>query len=100
VDNYNIRASRCLADYDISHRFVASYIDELPIGRAGELALTGISGSTQFWACGSSMGSPSIKREHRTGSVHVRHQKNSIPVDNCTSAMCVCQPKGDPEQHC
>ena len=33
VDSYNIRESRSLADYDIAHRFVASYIFELPFGR-------------------------------------------------------------------
>jgi hypothetical protein len=33
VDSYYIRASRCLADYDISHRFVGSFIYELPFGR-------------------------------------------------------------------
>jgi hypothetical protein len=33
VDSYNIRQSRALADYDIAHRFVMSYIYELPFGR-------------------------------------------------------------------
>lgn len=33
VDSYYIRASRSLADYDIAHRFVVSYIYELPFGR-------------------------------------------------------------------
>jgi hypothetical protein len=33
VDSYNMRASRSLADYDIAHRFVVSYIYELPFGR-------------------------------------------------------------------
>jgi hypothetical protein len=33
VDSYYMRASRSLADYDIAHRFVASYIYELPFGR-------------------------------------------------------------------
>lgn len=33
VNSYNIRASRSLADYDIAHRFVASYIYELPFGK-------------------------------------------------------------------
>jgi hypothetical protein len=37
VDSYNIRASRSLADYDIAHRFVASYIFELPFGRGRRL---------------------------------------------------------------
>ncbi len=32
-NSYNIRESRCLADYDISHRFVGSFIYELPFGR-------------------------------------------------------------------
>jgi len=32
-DSYYIRASRSLADYDIAHRFVVSYIYELPFGR-------------------------------------------------------------------
>ncbi len=32
VDSYNIRASRSLASYDVAHRFVASYIYELPFG--------------------------------------------------------------------
>ncbi|MGH9628144.1 MAG: TonB-dependent receptor domain-containing protein, partial [Bryobacteraceae bacterium] len=32
-DSYNIRASRSLADHDIAHRFVMSYIYELPFGR-------------------------------------------------------------------
>ena len=32
-DSYNIRASRSLADYDIAHRFVISYIYEMPFGR-------------------------------------------------------------------
>jgi hypothetical protein len=33
VDSYNIRQSRSLADYDIAHRFVVSYIYELPFGK-------------------------------------------------------------------
>jgi hypothetical protein len=33
ADSYNMRASRSLADYDIAHRFVASYIYELPFGK-------------------------------------------------------------------
>ncbi len=33
VDSYNMRASRSLADYDIAHRAVVSYIYELPFGR-------------------------------------------------------------------
>jgi hypothetical protein len=33
VDSYNIRQSRALADYDIAHRFVVSYIYELPFGK-------------------------------------------------------------------
>lgn len=33
ADSYNMRASRSLADYDIAHRFVVSYIYELPFGR-------------------------------------------------------------------
>jgi len=33
VDSYYIRASRSLASYDIAHRFVVSYIYELPFGR-------------------------------------------------------------------
>lgn len=33
VDSYYIRASRSLADYDIAHRFVVSYIYELPFGK-------------------------------------------------------------------
>lgn len=32
-NSYDIRASRCLADYDIAQRFVVGYIYELPIGR-------------------------------------------------------------------
>jgi hypothetical protein len=32
VDSYNIGPSRALADYDIAHRFVASFIYELPFG--------------------------------------------------------------------
>jgi len=32
-DSYYIRASRSLAEYDIAHRFVVSYIYELPFGR-------------------------------------------------------------------
>lgn len=32
-DSYNIRASRALADTDITHRFVISYIYELPFGQ-------------------------------------------------------------------
>lgn len=32
-DSYYMRASRSLADYDIAHRFVISYIAELPFGR-------------------------------------------------------------------
>ncbi len=32
VNSYNVRASRCLADYDIAHRFVSSFIYELPFG--------------------------------------------------------------------
>jgi hypothetical protein len=33
ADSYYMRASRSLADYDIAHRFVASYIYELPFGK-------------------------------------------------------------------
>jgi len=33
VDSYYMRASKSLADYDIAHRFVVSYIFELPFGR-------------------------------------------------------------------
>jgi hypothetical protein len=33
ADSYNMRASRSLADYDVAHRFVVSYIYELPFGR-------------------------------------------------------------------
>jgi hypothetical protein len=33
VDSYNVRQSRSLADYDIAHRFVVSYIYELPFGK-------------------------------------------------------------------
>ena len=33
VDSYNVRQSRSLADYDIAHRFVMSYIYELPFGK-------------------------------------------------------------------
>jgi hypothetical protein len=33
VDSYYMRASRSLADYDIAHRLVVSYIYELPFGR-------------------------------------------------------------------
>jgi hypothetical protein len=32
ADSYNMRASRSLADYDVAHRFVVSYIYELPFG--------------------------------------------------------------------
>ncbi len=32
-DSYNIRASRALADIDIAHRFVISYLYELPFGK-------------------------------------------------------------------
>jgi hypothetical protein len=32
-DSYDVRASRSLATYDIAHRFVASYLWELPFGR-------------------------------------------------------------------
>ncbi len=32
-DSYNIRASRSLADIDIAHRFVVSYLYELPFGK-------------------------------------------------------------------
>lgn len=32
-NSYNLRMSRSLADYDIAHRFVVSYIYELPFGR-------------------------------------------------------------------
>jgi hypothetical protein len=32
-DGYNVRADRGLAEFDIKHRFVASYIWELPFGR-------------------------------------------------------------------
>jgi hypothetical protein len=33
VNSYDIRPSKALADYDIAHRFVVSYIYELPFGR-------------------------------------------------------------------
>ncbi|MBI5281576.1 MAG: TonB-dependent receptor [Candidatus Solibacter usitatus] len=33
ADSYNMRASRSLADYDVAHRFVVSYIYELPFGK-------------------------------------------------------------------
>jgi hypothetical protein len=33
ADSYYMRASRSLADYDIAHRFVVSYIYELPFGK-------------------------------------------------------------------
>lgn len=33
VDSYNVRQSRALADFDIAHRFVVSYIYELPFGK-------------------------------------------------------------------
>ncbi len=32
-DSYNLRASRSLADIDIAHRFVVSYLYELPFGK-------------------------------------------------------------------
>jgi hypothetical protein len=32
-NSYDIRASRCLTDYDVAQRFVVGYIYELPIGR-------------------------------------------------------------------
>jgi len=32
-NSYNLKMSRALADYDIAHRFVVSYIYELPFGR-------------------------------------------------------------------
>ncbi|MFB3827707.1 MAG: TonB-dependent receptor domain-containing protein [Bryobacteraceae bacterium] len=32
-DSYNMRASRSLASYDVAHRFVVSYIYELPFGK-------------------------------------------------------------------
>lgn len=33
ADSYYMRASRSLADYDVAHRFVVSYIYELPFGK-------------------------------------------------------------------
>lgn len=33
ANSYDLRSSRSLADYDISHRFVVSYIYELPFGK-------------------------------------------------------------------
>ena len=33
-NSYNLKMSRALADYDIAHRFVVSYIYELPFGRS------------------------------------------------------------------
>jgi hypothetical protein len=54
VDSYNIRASRSLADYDIAHRFVASYIFELPFGRGRRIGnswnpmINTIAGGWQF----------------------------------------------------
>lgn len=32
-DSYNLKMSRSLADYDVAHRFVLSYIYEIPFGR-------------------------------------------------------------------
>ena len=36
-NSYNLKMSRALADYDIAHRFVVSYIYELPFGRGRRL---------------------------------------------------------------
>jgi hypothetical protein len=54
ADSYNILSSRSLADYDIAHRFVASYIFELPFGRGRRLGtswnpvVNAIAGGWQF----------------------------------------------------
>jgi len=47
VDSYNIRQSRSLADYDIAHRFVMSYIYELPFGKGRRFGAAW-SGATNF----------------------------------------------------
>lgn len=53
-DSYNIRASRSLASFDIAHRFVVSYLWELPFGRGRRFggnwtgALNAILGGWQF----------------------------------------------------
>jgi hypothetical protein len=53
-DSYDIRASRSLASYDIAHRFVVSYLWELPFGRGRRFggnwsgALNAILGGWQF----------------------------------------------------
>jgi len=53
-DSYNIRTSRALADIDIAHRFVISYLYELPFGRGRRFGsdapgiLNAIIGNWQF----------------------------------------------------
>ena len=54
-DSYDIDASRALASYDITHRFVLSYLYELPVGRGrrfgadrADVALNAIIGGWQF----------------------------------------------------
>jgi hypothetical protein len=42
-NNYNLRAERSLANYDVRHRLVVSYIVDLPFGK-GQPLLSGVTG--------------------------------------------------------